>query len=83
MTATDSLLTIARAYGQHLGLDLSQVSWRVLGDTKKLGAIADGADLTTRRLEKAIQWFADHWPPEAVWPEDVERPKGTVKAVSA
>lgn len=83
MNATDSLLTLARAYGMHLALDLSQVSWRVLGDSKKLDAIANGADLTTRRCEKALQWFADHWPEDAVWPEAVERPAGKVKAVSA
>lgn len=83
MSATDSILFLARAYAAHVGIDLSAVSWRVFGDSKKLPAIDAGGDLHTRRYEKALQWFADHWPETAVWPEEIERPKGTVKAVSA
>ena len=83
MKATDSLLLLARTYGAHLKLELQTVSWRVLGDTKKLAAIEGGADLNTRRFERAVQWFADNWPEDAVWPEAVDRPSGRVKAVSA
>lgn len=83
MSATDSILKLARIYGRSLKLDLSQVSWRVFTDTKKLSAIEAGADLQTRRYEKAVQWFADHWPADAVWPEGVERPAGKISVVSA
>ena len=83
MKATDSLLLLARTYGEHLQLELSQVSWRALGDSKKLDAIEGGADLSTRRFERAVQWFADNWPEEAVWPPTLDRPRGLVKAVSA
>ena len=50
------------------------------GDTKKLGAILeDGADLHTRRFEKAVQWFSDNWPAEAAWPEQIMRPRQTAE----
>jgi hypothetical protein len=83
MSATDSILNLARTYGAALQLEPSQVSWRVFADTKKLSAIENGGDLQTKRFEKAVQWFADNWPETAVWPEGVERPLGRVTAESA
>lgn len=73
MTGIEQLLAVARAYADATGLDLSTVSWRSLGDTKKLGAIENGADIQVRRLERTLQWFSDHWP-DTSWPSDVVRP---------
>jgi len=74
MSGIDRLLSVARAYASHTGLELSTVSWRVFGDTKKLGAIEAGADIQVRRYEKAIQWFSDNWPEGVAWPLGVARP---------
>lgn len=73
MTGIEQLLAVADAYAKSEGLDLSTVSWRALGDTKKLGAIVRGADIQVRRLERTLQWFSDNWP-ETDWPEGVPRP---------
>jgi len=73
MTGIEQLLAVARAYGASEGLDLSTVSWRALGDTKKLPAIERGADIQVRRLERTMQWFSDNWP-SAEWPDGVPRP---------
>ncbi len=70
----EQLLEVARAYGAAENKDLSTVSWRALGDTKKLAAIIDGADIQSRRFLKTMQWFSDHWPDNAIWPEDIARP---------
>lgn len=74
MSAIDDLIAVARAYAEAEDIDLSTVSWRALGDTKKLGAIVGGRDIQVRRFEKTMQWFADHWPEAAIWPADVTRP---------
>ena len=74
MTGIEQLLKVAAEYGRAEGIEPSTVSWRVFGDTKKLGAIIAGADIQTRRLERALQWFAGNWPPTAAWPDDVARP---------
>jgi hypothetical protein len=74
MSAISHLLELARVYGEAEKIGPSTVSWRVFGDTKKLGAIQSGADIQVRRLEKALHWFSDHWPEGAEWPEDVPRP---------
>ncbi|MFA7308338.1 MAG: hypothetical protein WC026_16895 [Hyphomicrobium sp.] len=75
MSSIDSLLSVARAYGAAERIDLSTVSWRALGDTKKLPAIVAGKDIQVRRFERAMQWFSDHWPDGADWPETVARPE--------
>ena len=74
MSAIDHLLVAARAYGQAEGLDLTTVSWRLFQDSKKLGALVDGADIQTRRLERAMAWLSGNWPEGAEWPPAVPRP---------
>ena len=74
MSMTADLMTIARSYGASLGLELSTVSWRALGDTKKLAAIDAGSDIQVGRCEKTIQWFSDNWPAGTEWPDGIERP---------
>lgn len=75
MSSIDDLIAVARAYGDSEGVDLSTVSWRALGDTKKLSAIVAGRDIQVRRFEKTMQWFSNHWPEAAIWPDGVARPK--------
>ena len=74
MDSIDSLLKVARAYAAAEGVDLSTASWRALGDTKKLAAMEQGADIQVRRFQRTMVWFSDNWPAEAEWPEGIERP---------
>lgn len=74
MSAIDDLIAVARAYGESENIDLSCVSWRALGDTKKLDALLTGRDIQVRRFEKTMQWFSDHWPVSASWPAAIARP---------
>lgn len=83
MTGIEQLLTVARAYGAAGDLDLSTVSWRCMGDTKKLGAIERGADIQVRRLERTMRWFSDNWPADLTWPGDVPRPSQSDASVEA
>jgi hypothetical protein len=82
MSGIESLLCVARAYAAAAKVDLSTVSWRALGDTKKLGAMADGADIQVRRYEKTMQWFSDNWPEGFDWPAAVPRPPATAEAAA-
>lgn len=75
MNATDSLLALADAYGAAHKIESSTVSWRVFGDTKKLGAIREGADIQMRRFEKAVRWFSANWPAGVDWPAGIPRPE--------
>lgn len=50
------------------------LSFRLFGDSKTIGLLRDGSDMTTKRLENALEWMSDRWPAAAVWPAHVERP---------
>lgn len=80
MNSIDQLLSVARAYAEAEGIDLSTVSWRALGDTKRLPAIEQGRDIQVRRFERTMQWFSDNWPASADWPTEINRPLPTVAA---
>jgi hypothetical protein len=83
MTGIEGLLKVAAEYGRAEGIELSTVSWRVFGDTKKIGAIVAGADIQTRRLERALNWFSISWPETTIWPEGVARPVAAVQSAEA
>jgi hypothetical protein len=74
MSGIDQLLAVARAYGVAEKIELSTVSWRALGDTKKLPALEAGSDIQVKRLEATMQWFSSNWPESAAWPTGVARP---------
>jgi hypothetical protein len=82
MSGIEHLLTVAHEYAALEGVALSTVSTRVLKDGKKLSAIEDGADIQVRRLERAMQWFSDHWP-GSDWPSGVPRPSPSVAEARA
>lgn len=50
------------------------LSTRMLGDGKRISQIRSGKDIGARRLERAADWFAQHWPEGTPWPADVPRP---------
>ncbi len=74
MNAIPNLLRVANAYQAATGLDQSTVSWRALGDVRKLSALADGKDIQVTRYERAMGWFSENWPSDTEWPTGITRP---------
>jgi len=68
------LLELARLYGAAKGISHWRVSLFVFNDGKKLAALEKGKRITTERLDVAMQWFSDNWPPDTVWPAEIGRP---------
>lgn len=63
MSSIDFLLERADAYKIAAKIERdSTVSYRVFGDSKKLGALRLGADITVGRLSDALAWFEANWP---------------------
>lgn len=84
MSAIEQLLLVAEEYRRATGLDTKTVSWRIFEDSKKLDAMRkDGADIQTRRFEKAMRWLSANWPEGAKWPKDVDRPPVNPEEVAA
>lgn len=75
MLLKNQLLLVSDLYAAQMKLSRSRVSTIVLNRGATLDAIADGrADVTTGTFEKAMLWFSNNWPTDAVWPEAVARP---------
>lgn len=77
MISPEHIVRLATAYAEAEDKPLVTVSSRVFGDSKKLAAMAEGADITVRRYVHALQWFSDNWPSQAEWPVGIDRPKPT------
>lgn len=77
MSAIARFIAVTTAFREITGLKTTALSWRLFGDSKKLGALEAGADIQVTRYERALQWLSDNWPPEqsALWPADVPRPE--------
>ena len=75
MTLTEQLIKTADRYCELARLSRSRVSTLIFGDGMRLEGIATGKDLNTRSFERAMAWFSDRWPEQAIWPEGVIRPE--------
>lgn len=79
-----NLLDVVDAYkkadGQVVDTTLSK---RVFGDRKKIPAMRQGADITVGRFNKAMGWFAEHWPPGNERPELLASYSGTAEIARA
>jgi hypothetical protein len=63
MASTQHLIEIADAYKVAASIERDQtVSYRVFGDSAKLTALRTGADITVKRFNAALEWFAGNWP---------------------
>ena len=62
------LLSIADIYKQSKNITDSTISNYVFGNGVMMARLRSGADITTKRQQKAIQWFADNWPSNLQWP---------------
>lgn len=74
MLNIEHLIKVADEYGRAANVEDKTVSSRVFQDSKKLGAIRAGSDITVGRYNGALGWFSANWPDGADWPHDVPRP---------
>lgn len=69
------ILHLARIYAASRGHSLNTVSLRMAGQGSLFGRLEQGlADVTTRRCDRILQAFSDHWPAKLEWPPDIPRP---------
>ena len=74
MSQIPKLFELTEAYCAKTGLSEARVSTLVLKGGSRLKQLREGKDIGVRILDRAIQWFSDHWPENGVWPEGVDRP---------
>lgn len=77
MVSTSTLVQLADSYklASNISRDTT-VSNRVFSDTKKLGALRSGSDITLGRFNDAVAWFRTNWPEGSEFPEHLLVQKG-------
>lgn len=75
MKLRDQLILVFETYCRATGRSEARVSTQVLSGGKRILQIKDGGDIGTIGFERAMQWFSNHWPDNAKWPEDIDRPE--------
>jgi hypothetical protein len=78
-----AFLSVVDAYCAATGLAEATVSTRVLFDGKRIEKIRAGNDIGVRRMEEAVHWFAQNWPPAAKWPRGIARPQASPESARA
>lgn len=74
MRLIDGLLIVCDRYCRLAGIRRGTLSTRLFGRGTKLDDLVAGGDLNTGTFERAMQWFSDHWPKGAAWPDEIPRP---------
>lgn len=80
MISEADLLAVIDAYAKSMGLSDSVASFRLFGDSKRVGAMRSGATITVRRLNDTLIFLSSNWPRKAKWPKGVCRPRKQVEA---
>lgn len=63
------LLVVADAWKAATGIERdTTLSHRMFGDSKRLGQLREGRDITVGRFNAAMTWFAANWPEGAAMP---------------
>ncbi len=74
LTMRDRLLLVADLWCAATERSRSRLSTLLFSNGRRLDAIAEGGDLTTRSFERAMEWLSSEWLPDFPWPSDVPRP---------
>jgi hypothetical protein len=83
VTRIEEVLAVADAYATAKELSEARVSTIVFNDGQRLRRVREeNADLRSRTIDTAIQWFSDNWPKDATWPEGVTRPEPAMAVAS-
>lgn len=70
----DHLITLSEQLSRHSGRSTATISNWIVGHARLFSRLQDGKGTTVRTYERAMMWFADHWPTDLAWPGDIPRP---------
>lgn len=74
MNGREHLLNLADTFCEARNIQRATLSTRLFNDGKRLDAIADGRDVLLGSYERALRYFATHWPENVSWPAGAPYP---------
>ena len=70
----EAVICLIHRLAEATGRSPRTVSTYAAGSGDFCDRLERGADLTTRRGARVVQWLSDHWPDDLDWPADIPRP---------
>lgn len=74
MSTIEQFLQIVDRFAAAHGISDATLSTRLFNDGKRVAAIREGRDVGARRIDRALLYMVERWPPGAEWPASVPRP---------
>lgn len=71
------IIALIMLWAEHKHKSVRTISRLVTGSGDMYDRLQSGHTITTRRANKILQWFSDHWPVDLPWPSKIERPPQT------
>ena len=73
MYTVSELLELAHAYMAGTGIKASRLSKLAANNNRLFERLGEGFDCHADMVERASQWFDEHWPDNLDWPKSVMR----------
>lgn len=73
MYTVAELLQLATTYMAATGTTTSRLSKLAAKNNRLFERLGDGFDCHADMVERASDWFDEHWPDDIEWPKDVTR----------
>lgn len=68
------LITLAERFGAKRGVSEARTANLVGCDSRFFARLREGGGCRVDTLHRVVQFFSDHWPDGAMWPDCIARP---------
>ena len=68
------MLATCESFCERTGKKPSTVGTYAVNDGKFFDRLGGDAKFQFDTYQRVMQWFSDHWPSDAAWPEGIHRP---------
>ena len=75
MNYQNALLSLIEAYSSATGKSEATVANYARQGSRFFQSLRQGARVWPETGELVVQWFSDHWPADADWPDGIIRPE--------
>lgn len=76
---SDDILALAAIFADSEGVKHWSISMKIFGKGDVFHRLENGANCYPSTIQRAERWFAENWPDDLAWPEEIERPAKQVE----
>ncbi len=80
MVTRDQILSLAKAFSDHIDRSEATLSNRIVGHARLFSRLRAHKGCTLETAHTVHVWFSDNWPADLAWPRDIPRPPKSKEA---